>query len=178
MATLRMVALYTSSQAPATGLALANILFTLRATNRSTNATTTIVNGLAAIRELGLGMYEYVSTGLDFSTNQYFWSAQYTGAVFTDSAYVYNVEDEEVRSRTTLGAGAITFNYTVLDTLGMPIDDASVWVSTNQAGTNIIASGRSNASGVATFYLDASTYYFFSAKSGYNFSNPDTEIVS
>lgn len=75
------------------------------------------------------------------------------------------------------GAGAVTWTYTVTDGAD-PIANVHVWVSTDAAGTNIIASGDTNASGVATFYLDAGTYYIWSSKEGYTFTNPDTEVVS
>lgn len=77
------------------------------------------------------------------------------------------------------GAGAITWTYTVTDSVpGNPIDGVEVWVTTDSAGTNIIASGTSSSLGVVTFYLDAGTYYIWCKKAGYNFTNPDTEVVS
>jgi hypothetical protein len=77
------------------------------------------------------------------------------------------------------GAGAITFTYTVTSSAtSLPIADVDVWVTTDSAGTNVIASGETNASGVVVFYLDAGTYYLWRQKSGYNFTNPDTETVS
>jgi len=76
-------------------------------------------------------------------------------------------------------AGAITYAYTLTDSVtGNPIDGASVWVTTDSAGTDIIASGTTNDSGVVMFYLDAATRYFWRSRSGYNFDNPDTEVVS
>lgn len=78
-----------------------------------------------------------------------------------------------------LGAGATTFTYTLTDAdSGDPIADADVWVSSNLAGTDIIASGRTDSSGQITFYLDlGTTAYIFRQKSGYDFTNPDTETV-
>lgn len=77
------------------------------------------------------------------------------------------------------GAGAITWTYTLTEAVGgAPIADADVWVTTDLAGTNVIASGQTNQYGVVTFYLDAGTVYVWRQKSGYNFSNPDTEAVS
>lgn len=77
------------------------------------------------------------------------------------------------------GAGAITWPYTLTkSTDGSPIAGASVWVTTDAAGTNVIASGTTNASGVVTFYLDAGTVYIWRSLAGYNFTNPDTEVVS
>ncbi|MEO5366054.1 MAG: SpaA isopeptide-forming pilin-related protein [Magnetococcus sp. WYHC-3] len=76
-------------------------------------------------------------------------------------------------------AGSIEWTYTLTDSVTLaPIDGAEVWVTTDSAGTNVVASGTTNASGVVTFYLDAGTYYVWSKKAGYDFSNPDTEIVS
>jgi len=77
------------------------------------------------------------------------------------------------------GAGAITWSYTLTDAdTGNPIDGASVWVTTDSAGTNVIASGTTNDSGVVTFYLDAGLKYIWRSRSGYNFDNPDTEVIS
>ena len=81
----------------------------------------------------------------------------------------------------TLGAGAITFVYTLYtdETAETgPIGNVEVWVTTDEEGTNTIAAGTTNASGSATFYLDAATYYFWRQKSGYTFTNPDTEEVA
>ena len=83
-------------------------------------------------------------------------------------AYAFRVSPAEA------GAGAYTL--TDVDT-GAPIDGAEVWVSTDSAGANIIASGTTNALGVVTFYLDTGTYYIWSKRAGYNFTNPDEETV-
>jgi hypothetical protein len=77
------------------------------------------------------------------------------------------------------GAGAITWVYTLTSSVtGDPIGQADVWVTTDSAGSNVIASGTTSDLGTVTFYLDAGTYYFWRSKSGWNFSNPDTEVVS
>ena len=77
------------------------------------------------------------------------------------------------------GAGTIQHTYTVTDSSdGMPIDGVEVWVSTDAAGVNVIASGYTNSSGIVIFMLDAGTYYFWRKLSGYNFTNPDQETVS
>lgn len=77
----------------------------------------------------------------------------------------------------TLGSGASTHTYTVTTAGGVPIQGVVVQVSTDLAGTNVIASGTTDAFGQITFYLDSGTYYMWSFKSGYNFTNPDTEVV-
>jgi len=79
-----------------------------------------------------------------------------------------------------VGAGAISWTHTITDSdTGLPIADVDVWVSTDSAGSNVIAGAlQTNASGVVTFMLDAGTYYFWHQKSGINFDNPDAEVVS
>ncbi len=77
------------------------------------------------------------------------------------------------------GSGAIPFVYTLTDADdGTPIDGAGVWITTDAAGVNIVASGRTDAYGVVTFMLDAGVVYLWRKKSGYNFTNPDTQTVS
>jgi len=77
------------------------------------------------------------------------------------------------------GAGAITWVYTLTDAdTSNPIADADIWVTTDEAGTNVIASGKTDQYGKVTFYLDAGTVYVWRQKSGWDFDNPDTEVVS
>ena len=79
----------------------------------------------------------------------------------------------------TLGAGAITFTYTLTSSVdSSPIASATVWVTTDQAGSNVVASGTTDTNGEVVFYLDAGTYYVWREKSGFNFTNPDTEAVA
>lgn len=79
----------------------------------------------------------------------------------------------------TAGAGAIPYTYTLTSTVeGGPIIGAQVWATTDVAGNEIVASGVTNSFGVVTFYLDAGTYYVWRQKAGWNFTNPDTEVVS
>ncbi|TSA12997.1 MAG: hypothetical protein D4R73_01500 [Deltaproteobacteria bacterium] len=87
--------------------------------------------------------------------------------------------DVPVSSRSSLGIGAITWTYTLTRSdNGLPIADAQVWISTDAAGQNIIASGRTDQNGGVTFYLDAGTVYIWRQKAGVTFINPDTEVVS
>ena len=77
------------------------------------------------------------------------------------------------------GAGANEWEYTLTESgSGDPIADADVWVSTDAAGSNVVASGRTDQNGQITFYLDSGTVYVWRQKSGYNFTNPDVEIVA
>lgn len=83
-----------------------------------------------------------------------------------------------INTRTTLGAGAITWVYNLKDNIGNNIADANIWVTSDLAGANVLASGITDANGNVTFYLDAGTVYVWGQKSGYNFTSPDTEVVS
>jgi hypothetical protein len=78
------------------------------------------------------------------------------------------------------GAGAITWTYILTSSIppGLPIADADVWVTTDEPGMNVIASGKTNAAGAVTFYLDAGTVYVWRQKSGWDFVNPQTCVVS
>ncbi len=77
------------------------------------------------------------------------------------------------------GAGAITWVYTLTSTSGgVPIADADVWVSSDAAGVVVLASGRTDQNGQVTFYLDAGTVYVFRQKTGVNFNNPQTQVVT
>jgi len=77
------------------------------------------------------------------------------------------------------GAGAITFVYTLTDGEGGdPIGDADVWATTDEAGTNVVASGKTDQYGKVTFYLDEGTIYIWRQKSGWIGTNPDEEVVS
>lgn len=77
------------------------------------------------------------------------------------------------------GMGAVTFTYTLSNSVdGTPIADADIWITSDAAGTNVLASGQTNQLGQVTFYLDAGTVYVWRQKSGWNFANPDTEVVA
>jgi len=77
------------------------------------------------------------------------------------------------------GPGALSCTWTQKDSEGNPMDNVQVWISTDEAGTNVIAGTLiTNASGQVTFMLDAGTYYVWRERSGYNFTNPKTWSVS
>jgi len=81
--------------------------------------------------------------------------------------------------RSDLGPGAITFTYTLTNSDGgAPIPGADVWASTDITGNYIVASGVTDASGEVIFYLDAGTYYIWRQLAGWDFVNPDTEVVA
>ena len=73
--------------------------------------------------------------------------------------------------------GNIKKIYTVKDNVGNPIEGVDVWVTTDQAGDNVVASGVTDLQGEVEFWLDSGVYYIWSQKGGYSFTNPDTETV-
>jgi len=77
----------------------------------------------------------------------------------------------------SLGAGSISTTVTVDDGVN-PIDGVDVWVSTDSAGTNVIARGSTGALGTVVFMLDAGTYYAWKQLAGYDFTNPQSFTVS
>lgn len=78
------------------------------------------------------------------------------------------------------GSGAIEWVYTLTSSVdGAAIPDAEVWVTSDATGLTLLASGRTDASGQVTFWLDAAAaVYVWRQCAGWNFTNPDTETVA
>ena len=79
----------------------------------------------------------------------------------------------------TVGPGS-TDEVVTIKKDGVVIAGADVWVTTDLAGTNVIAGVLiSDANGIVTFKLDPGTYYIWAQKAGVNFSavNPCTATV-
>ncbi len=75
------------------------------------------------------------------------------------------------------GSGSISWPITIDDGLS-PLDGVDVWVSTDSAGTNVVARGYTDTLGTVTFLLDAGAYYLWKQLSGYTFINPEGITVS
>lgn len=73
------------------------------------------------------------------------------------------------------GSTSTTLTVTVSST---PQDGVNVWVTTDSNGSNIVASGMTDAFGQVTFLLDPGDYYAWKQLSGYNFTNPETFTVT
>jgi hypothetical protein len=77
------------------------------------------------------------------------------------------------------GSGGSQFIYVLTETgTGDPIPDADIWATTDSAGQVVVASGRTNQQGQVIFWLDPGTVYIWRQKTGWNFTNPDTETVA
>lgn len=78
-----------------------------------------------------------------------------------------------------VGAGAHSLTYTLTSSVGgTPIEGADVLAYTEAGMVNLVAAGVTDAFGVVTLnFSTAGTYYLKRVKSGYSFSNPDSEAV-
>lgn len=81
--------------------------------------------------------------------------------------------------------GAREFNYTLTTQgTGVPIEGATVYITTDIAGFNIVWSGTTDGAGVARDdngdlpMLFPGTYYIWRVKYGYTFTDPDTEVIT
>jgi len=174
-----ITALFTKdSGEPATGLTLTDIEVTLYSRAKSDGSITTIWNAVNPTDEIGGGLYARKYTGEDMNTNTYHAFAEYTGATALDTNFSVQNEPSEC-SCDQSGPGDTSVTYTLTDSAtGDPIPDATIWVTTDVAGTNIVATDVTDDAGQVTFYLDEGvTYYVFRAKAGWSFTNPDTEVA-
>ena len=87
--------------------------------------------------------------------------------------------DNESPSGDLQDAGAVAFTFTSLVGV-VPLSDVDVWVTTDAAGQNVVANGRTDGAGEVVFFLDDGvTYYIFQQKAGFNFDpNPVQVTVS
>lgn len=126
--------------------------------------------------EIGSGWYKYVSTAGEADTSGPI-AIKITHASIVQQNLEYVVQD---RVET-----AIDFTYTVISSSGsVPIAGVQVLVYTNAGATNFVWAGTTDGFGVARDAngalprLEPGTYYFFSYKNLFTFSNPDVEVVS
>ena len=75
------------------------------------------------------------------------------------------------------GDGAVEVTLTSKDGADL-LEGVDVWVTTDLAGTDIVARGYSNTLGILTVYLDPGTYYVWKQLSGYTFTNPEAITVT
>jgi hypothetical protein len=180
MSKLRVYPFFTQDLAAKTGLTLADIWVDIYRVTRSDWTCALLVNHANPQAEVGGGYYLYHYDSADYTLYDYIPQVGYSGALELDADLLMAPEyqQEDVSSRTTLGSGATAKTYTLTDSgTALPIADADVWVTTDEAGANVVASGKTDAFGQVTFYLDSGTYYLWRQRSGYTFSNPDCEAV-
>jgi len=132
------------------------------------------------ITEMENGWYS-LPVGVGHSATRGVLSMTFTSGTIKQVNLQFRVNARLLDDLHTLGAGATTWTYTLTDSAAPhdPIADADVWVTSDIGGTVVIASGTTDANGVVTFFLDyGSTVYVWAQKTGWNFTNPDTEVVS
>lgn len=101
-----------------------------------------------------------------------------TGHAVGNSAAVLLTAASAGLATAVAGLGAIACTITV-NISGVPLQDCDVWVTSDEAGTTIVAGTlQTDASGQCIFYLDAGTYYVWQQKTGYNFTLPDELVVT
>ena len=88
--------------------------------------------------------------------------------------------DQEISTiAAAIGSGLLSCTWTQKDDQGNPMDGVSVWICTDESGSNVVAGAIcTDTAGQVTFQLDAGTYYVFRQLAGYNFSNPQTWVIS
>jgi hypothetical protein len=77
------------------------------------------------------------------------------------------------------GSGSTIVTVTVINSVTLqPLVGAKVWITTDAAGTNVIAGTlTTNTSGQAVFFLDTGTYYAWCADPGYQGTLPIIVVV-
>lgn len=81
--------------------------------------------------------------------------------------------------QSSAGIGSIAQTFRIKDVDGDLVDGAEVWITSDAAGANLVAGTlHSDAGGLATFMLDAGTYYVWCQRSGVNFTNPKMVTVA
>lgn len=81
---------------------------------------------------------------------------------------------------TNVGPGAVPLNVTVQNSSTLsPLSGAAVWVTTDSAGSNVVAGTlTTNALGQVQFLLSPGTYYVWINDPGWTGTNPTTVTVS
>lgn len=125
------------------------------------------------------GIYSLTLTAAEMNANVVAVITKTTTVDARTTVTVIYTSSTQISDLSTLGAGAIAWTYTLTEEgTGLPIADADVWATTDPGGANVKASGRTNQDGKITFFLDAGQVYIWRAKTGWNFQNPDVEVVS
>lgn len=179
---LDFAALFVHQGEPHTGLTVTVDVY------RTVTAGTTKIVSAASATEIGSGLYGYRLPSASNTVEAVYLAAFYTSTQVDNhmvvdrwtvgKAAVENL-DTTVSSRVGAGAGATSWTATVQTSGGAPIDGVEIWISTDSAGSSVVAGTLStNSSGQAVFMLDPGTYYVWMQRSGYTFTNPQTATVS
>lgn len=106
------------------------------------------------------------------------------GGTYDETDHSNQAIGDTMAAAAVFPAGAIEFTYTVVGPGAIPIEGASVWISTDNPAVNIIWRGETDAFGVARDirnmkpWLDAGPYFFWVQHVNYSGTLPDVETVS
>jgi hypothetical protein len=132
--------------------------------------TSVFTDGVGTKSELGLGWYRYVSTPAESATRGEVLVAA-SGVGTTQQNLTYQIGD------VVAGLGSVQHTINV-QVGGTNIDGAEVWITSDIAGTKLVAGTlTTNAQGNVNFWLDGGTYYVWVQAAGRNFTNPTTITV-
>ena len=92
--------------------------------------------------------------------------------------FIFPVEKMQVAEG--VGGGSLEVTITITDADSNPIPNANVYLTSDAAGTTIIAGPvLTNASGVTpTLSVDAGTVYRWCSAADYTFTNPESVVIS
>lgn len=131
--------------------------------------------GLGTKAEISNGWYHYLATALEANAIGDV-AIFITHATIRQQNLVYTVQSHASTS--------VLHPYTVKDGAGDPLEGVEVIFHTNTGMTQPVWRGVSNTFGItvdeggAQPFLDPGTYFVQRIKAGFNFANPDTEVVS
>jgi hypothetical protein len=147
----------------------------------ATNSGSTYAGAVAGsvVKEIADNAGGAALTTDDIAEAMFTYDATATYATANAGSVVKQIANNAVGSGGAVGPGSISFTITINDDVSAPIDGAEVWVSTDSAGSNVIAGTLStDAMGQVTFLLDAGSYFLWVSHSGYNRTNPTAFTVS
>ena len=130
--------------------------------------------GTGVKSEIGNGWYAYALPAAECDTIGPL-SIVCSGGTSIQQNLIYVVESYVV--------GAVEFSYSVTDGVNV-IEGASVFIYTDSAGTKLAWKGVTDAFGIARDNnndlpsLYPATYYIYTIKYGYSFTNPDVEVAA
>ena len=134
------------------------------------------VGSAGAKSEISDGWYMYVATAGEADTVGSV-SIFVTGVGAVQQNLEYVVEYRNIE--------AIEFQYTVTNAIsGDPLSGVRVWFTTDISGSNVVWQGLTDAFGVARNEfgvlprLDPGTWYVWRNKIGFDFADPDTEVIT
>lgn len=124
--------------------------------------------------EIGNGWYSYLATASEADTPGPV-AIQVTGGGIVSQNLEYVVESRNVT--------AVEFTYTVTnDVTSDPIDGVQVWISTDEAASNVVWSGFTDGFGVARDTngykprLDPGLYFIRLSKAGFSFAVDQEDV--